>query len=750
MVRARSILKSSVRKFNRECQIDKTNKLIKARFKDAKEYWRLLKQSQAGSQTKNLSADIFAEYFKAINDPEGQFYQADDDVLEFNRRFLNSESQVMFAELDVEITTQEIIKGIRELKLGRSGGPDRLINEFFIYGCNELLPYLHKLFNVLLNKGHFPSMWTEGYIVPIHKKGNTSNVDNYRGITLLSTLGKLFNRILNTRLMEWAESYHVYIEAQAGFRAEMGTVDNTFVLHGLITHLINQGKKLFCAFVDYKKAFDFVNRDIIWYKLIKLGVRGKMLNIIQSMYSSVKSKVKYNNELSNDFDSYLGVRQGECLSPFLFSMYINDIEEEFYLHGSEGIDVGSIKLFLLLYADDMTIFAETAEGLQKGLDILESYCNRWKITVNTEKTKIMVFRKGGILPRNLRFFYNNQEIEIVRSFSYLGIVFTPGGSFSNAQTTLAGQAQKAVFKLNSYLYKFADLTPRHVLDLFDKLVTPILCYCSEVWGFCKADKIERVHLQFCKALLGVKQSTQNTFIYGELGRMPYQMLRYFNIIKYWLKVINKSENKYVTIIYKMMLRDIEINDRKTNWASLVKNLLANLGFFEVWLNQGVGNVNQFLAVLRQRLKDQYIQDWSNALENSSRARFYSNISGFYLQPYLEFITIRKFRIAMTKLRLSSHRLEVETGRWTRPVSTPFDDRKCHICNKLEDEFHFLFECSLYTDLRKQYISRYFIVRPSMYKLTQLFKTEVKRTIRNVSIYIYKAFQLRQSTIYNTL
>ena len=70
-----------------------------------------------------------------------------------------------------------------------------------------------------------------------------------------------------------------------------------------------------------------------------------------------------------------------------------------------------------------------------------------------------------------------------------------------------------------------------------------------------------------------------------------------------------------------MVRDIEINDRKTNWASLVENLLANLGFFEVWLNQGVSNVNQFLAVLRQRLKDQYIQDWSNALENSSRARF---------------------------------------------------------------------------------------------------------------------------------
>ena len=99
----------------------------------------------------------------------------------------------------------------------------------------------------------------------------------------------------------------------------------------------------------------------------------------------------------------------------------------------------------------------------------------------------------------------------------------------------------------------------------------------------------------------------------------------------------------------------------------------------------MGNVNQFLAVLRQRLNDQYIQDWSSALENSSRARFHRNIAGSYLQLYLEFITIRKFRVAM-----AIHRLEVDTDRWTRHVTTPFYERKCHMCDKLEDEFHLLF------------------------------------------------------------
>ena len=290
MVKSRSEFKSSVRKFKRDCQKNKTEKLINTRFKDAKEYWRLLKESQHCGNSTSLSAKHFAQYFQSINDPQDQFYQADEDVLAFNERFLNDETQIMFDELNVNIAQQEILKAIKELKPNRSGGPDKVINEFFIHGRDTLLPHLQTLFNILLDKGYFPSTWTEGYIVPIHKKGSINEVDNYRGITLLSTMGKLFTRILNNRLMDWAENYSVYIEAQAGFRANMGTVDNIFILHGLINHLINNGKKLYCAFVDFRKAFDFINRDIIWYKLIKLGVRGSLLNVIKSMYNNVNQE----------------------------------------------------------------------------------------------------------------------------------------------------------------------------------------------------------------------------------------------------------------------------------------------------------------------------------------------------------------------------------------------------------------------------------------------------------------------------
>ena len=90
-------------------------------------------------------------------------------------------------------------------------------------------------------------------------------------------------------------------------------------------------------------------------------------------------------------------------------------------------------------------------------------------------------------------------------------MFTSGGSFSSAQSTLAGRAQKAIFRLNSYLYKFTDISPYHKLELFDKLVSQILNYSAELWGFCRADKIEIVHMQFCKRLLGIKKCTQNFF-----------------------------------------------------------------------------------------------------------------------------------------------------------------------------------------------------------------------------------------------
>ena len=568
-------------------------------------YWNLLKES-AGIRTTNVSLSTFEQYFKAVNNPLDPFYSPDEDIIYFNERYENNEFSVMFEELNLSFTNEELAKAIGQLRTNKSSGPDKLINEFFISGKNLLNPTLLILFNKLFAMGYFPENWSEGYIIPLHKKGSINDVENYRGITLLSALGKLFSRLINNRLSNWAENYFILIEAQAGFRPGMSTVDNIFVLHGLITHFLNHGKKLYCAFIDYTKAFDYVVRDNLWFKLVKLGLRGNILDIIKSMYENVKSRVKFCNKIGNEFFCSLGVRQGECLSPLLFSLFLNDIEEQFILSGFDGIDLNMFKMFMLLYADDIVIFSNTAEELQYGLNLLSEYCAKWKLKVNVSKSKILIFRAGGLLPRNLSFSYEGEVLEIVKSFKYLGIVFTAGGSFSEAQNTLAGQAQKAIFKLNKYLYKFTFISPEHKLELFDKLISPILNYSCEVWGFCQAQAVERVHMQFCKKILGVKKTTQNDFVYGELGRVNYVTKRYYIIIKYWFKLLSIPENKFVRIVYNMMLNDLEELPNKTNWASLVRNLLMSLGFYEVWLSQGVGNINIFLSQMKQRLNDTFI------------------------------------------------------------------------------------------------------------------------------------------------
>lgn len=346
-----------------------------------------------------------------------------------------------------------------------------------------------------------------------------------------------------------------------------------------------------------------------------------------------------------------------------------------------------------------------------------------KLTVNVEKTKVIVFRKGGTNRRNMNFTYNGHPVDIVKKFSYLGITFTTVGSLSATHEALAGQALKAIYKLKSYLVKFTNIDVKHSLELFDKLVVPILNYGCEIWGFKETNVIERIHLQYCKQLLGVRAQTQNNFVYGELGRTSLLSNRLICMVRFWFKIFECECTKYIRHVYDMMLRDLEMYPNKISWAYNIKLLLDSLGFNHVWLFQGVGNKNIFIDVFKQRMYDNCLQLWNALLENSTRARTYKLFSCFRYQPYLDIVKITKFKKALTRLRVSSHYLEVEAGRWHRPQKISFDERKCRLCNTLEDEFHFLFECPLYQDIRQMHMKKHFWKRPDVIKFIELFESE---------------------------
>ena len=164
---------------------------------------------------------------------------------------------------------------------------------------------------------------------------------------------------------------------------------------------------------------------------------------------------------------------------------------------------------------------------------------------------------------------------------------------------------------------------------------------------------------------------------------------------------------------------MEVYPDKPNWCTLLKYLLFTLGMYDAWYFQEIDNTEYVLYIVKQRLCDQCVHNWQGRLEQSSRARFYKNISSFKLQPHLDALMFSNYRYAMSKLRMSSHRLHIETGRWSKPRTTPLNERTCINCNVIEDEFHFVLECKLFRDIRNRYIPIFYRNHPSMYKLITL-------------------------------
>ena len=249
------------------------------------------------------------------------------------------------------------------------------------------------------------------------------------------------------------------------------------------------------------------------------------------MYDNIKLRVKCMGCLSDLFSCDVGLLLGETISPFLFALFINDIELNLQDNLSDGISIYQLQLYLLLFADDAVLFSETREGLQNHLINLENYCRKWNLTVNVPKTKIVVFRKGGNLGRNDKWFYAGEEVEVVNSFAYLGIVFSCGGFFIPSTKTLSQLLQ---------LLHEVDTPINIALNLFDSLVASVLNYDCEVWGFINAECIERVHRKFCKYIINVKQTTSNYALYSEVGRHPLSIERHIRIVKYCFNLMRNA------------------------------------------------------------------------------------------------------------------------------------------------------------------------------------------------------------------
>lgn len=384
------------------------------------------------------------------------------------------------------------------------------------------------------------------------------------------------------------------------------------------------------------------------------------------------------------------------------------------------------------------LLSESAEELQRALACFEEYCDIWKLKINTSKTKIVIFSKNKV-KNNYGFKIYDKIIDIQDSYSYLGIVFNHNGNFCTARKKLLEQAQKSMYALYKKI-KNISIPVDLQLKLFDSLVAPVLLYASEIWGFENKNSIEKVQLQFCKSILKVRSSTPNFLVYGELGRFPLETIVKQKMILFWNSLLTDS-NKLSHIMYKLMLKVHETRPVKFKWVSYTKSILDDCGLSFIWNDQIPISRLLLKSIVRQKLNDQFIQNWSSQINNTSRGKFYSLFKEeFQLESYLLKLNTCD-RIQISKLRCSNFKFPIETGRWSR---VPREDRICNLCrNGLGDEFHYLFTCNNTNikNLRDKYIPQYYTKNPTENKMKGMLSICHVQLYKKLSIFLKQVSRL---------
>ena len=284
----------------------------------------------------------------------------------------------------------------------------------------------------------------------------------------------------------------------------------------------------------------------------------------------------------------MGVRQGENLSPLLFALYLNDFElfiskqfnglsdisKDISNHlSNDDVDI-FLQLFTLLYADDTIVFAESELELQRALNAVFDYCKKWNLTVNTSKTKIVVFSRGKV-KKCRDFKFGNDMIEIVDDFNYLGIKCNYNNKTKKSIRKQISQARRAMFSLISKARKL-DLPIDIQLELFDQLVSPILLYGCEVWGHTDIADIEKFYMRFCKQVLRLKTNTANCMVYGEIGRSGISTVIEKRLILYWYKLACSKQSKLSHVIYRLMQSLYLKGLYQSPWLKKIKSILDNI------------------------------------------------------------------------------------------------------------------------------------------------------------------------------
>ena len=413
----------------------------------------------------------------------------------------------------VKVSTNDVQEAIKKLDCNKSCGSDQIYAEHLKYASNKLLPLLSMCLTGFFVHGFLPKNIMTVVLIPIikNKAGNINSVDNYRPIALASILSKVIEIIVLSRI----EQYLVTKPNQFVFKRGHGTDQCIYVLKEIATLYTSLKGCLFACFLDASKAFDRVNHIKLFQKLAKRGVPGYIIKLLIFWYLNQTMCVKWGNNISELFQVTNGVRQGGILSPYLFSVYIDDLTAGLNLLRI-GCVMGDMIINNILYADDIVLICPSSRGLNELIRCCERFGFEHDIIFNVNKCAIMNFRSDTMPRFNIPdFMLNGEVINVVDEFKYLGHILL---SNMKDDKDIERQRKSLYMQGNSLLRKFYMCSIEVKIELFRSYCSSM--YTSHLWTKYSLTAIRKIYIAYhnsLKLLLGVPKRSETSPLCANLN-----------------------------------------------------------------------------------------------------------------------------------------------------------------------------------------------------------------------------------------
>ena len=482
---------------------------------------------------------------------------------------------------------------------------------------------------------------------------------NYRGISINNSLYRIFDKILYRRLETWYKPS----PEQAGCQKNRGCIEQILTVRLLSEYAKKTHKKLFLLFIDFEKAYDKVPRRSLLEELKRKGGGQKFLSVLALIYSNIKMVFKF-----AVIESSIGVRQGAATSCMSFIIYldimvkmINRVEDDDFLKSNHA----------LLLMDDTVLLATSRKKVIQKFKIVQEFCSTYGMSINIKKTKFMVIK--GETSDTTTIVSNGLLVEYCPVFIYLGAFITDDANCRHSIELHIEDKMKHVLKFASFLNRNPDLPFSMKKRVADACVLSSLLYGSETWLCNSYGKLKSLYMNIIKLLLKVRKTTCNDLCLIESGMPDIET------------IITERRSSYLRKLHNTIVDD-----------SLLKFALQLISTCSTPMNniiqRSMNNINwkdaaNSKAILNKR-----------ANTNSSKRATYLLMNPSLKPPSVySNDDIPEFkRVQYTRIRLSSHNLRIETGRWCR---TPREERICECKADIQTEEHILLNCLLTSEIR---------------------------------------------------